>query len=183
MLDDPVTAQYTHTLTVTGRLEGIYTCTVANSISTTSSARLSITGKDDWETLSPLFTLTHHFYLEICTNRPSSFSLSAPSPPTNVQVFQNGLYSLLVTWTPSEGPGVTGYTIYYQHKDEPESHSIDTDVTDTNTSISNLVVEDTYSIWIVAKSMLVPSVMTNAKFSTIGISSTQQPPQFAAFYH
>ena len=30
VLDDPVTAQYTHTLTVTGRLGGLYTCTVAN---------------------------------------------------------------------------------------------------------------------------------------------------------
>ena len=26
VLDDPVTAQYTHTLTVTGRLGGLYTC-------------------------------------------------------------------------------------------------------------------------------------------------------------
>ena len=30
VLDDPVTAQYTHTLTVTGILTGLYTCTVAN---------------------------------------------------------------------------------------------------------------------------------------------------------
>ena len=30
LLDDPVTAQYTHTLTVTGRLPGLYTCTVEN---------------------------------------------------------------------------------------------------------------------------------------------------------
>ena len=30
VLDDRVTAQYTHTLTVTGRLGGLYTCTVAN---------------------------------------------------------------------------------------------------------------------------------------------------------
>ena len=29
VLDDPVTAPYTHTLTVTGRLGGLYTCTVA----------------------------------------------------------------------------------------------------------------------------------------------------------
>ena len=41
VLDDPVTAQYTHTLTVTGMLEStsIYTCTVANkkpSFATTS---------------------------------------------------------------------------------------------------------------------------------------------------
>ena len=31
VLDDPVTAQYTHTLTVTGGLGGVYTCTVANN--------------------------------------------------------------------------------------------------------------------------------------------------------
>ena len=31
VLDDPVTAQYTHTLNVTGRLGGLYTCTVANN--------------------------------------------------------------------------------------------------------------------------------------------------------
>ena len=30
VLDDRVTAHYTHTLTVTGRLGGLYTCTVAN---------------------------------------------------------------------------------------------------------------------------------------------------------
>ena len=37
MLDDPVTAQYTHTLTVTGRWEGRYTCAVANDISENST--------------------------------------------------------------------------------------------------------------------------------------------------
>ena len=31
VLDNAVTAQYTHTLTVTGRLEGKYQCTVANN--------------------------------------------------------------------------------------------------------------------------------------------------------
>ena len=31
VLDDPVTAQYTHTLTVTGGLGGVYTCTVSNN--------------------------------------------------------------------------------------------------------------------------------------------------------
>ena len=39
-LDNNITAQYTHTLTVTGRLGGLYTCTVANnetSIDTNSS--------------------------------------------------------------------------------------------------------------------------------------------------
>ena len=31
VLDDPVTAQYTHTLTVTGRLGGQYQCNVSNN--------------------------------------------------------------------------------------------------------------------------------------------------------
>ena len=36
VLDDPVTAQYTHTLTVTEILEGFYRCIVANEVSTSS---------------------------------------------------------------------------------------------------------------------------------------------------
>ena len=42
VLDDPVTAQYTHTLTVTGRLGGQYQCAVANSRPSQDSARLLV---------------------------------------------------------------------------------------------------------------------------------------------
>ena len=42
VLDDRVTAQYTHTLTVTGRLGGLYTCTVANDKPSVAIASLSI---------------------------------------------------------------------------------------------------------------------------------------------
>ena len=44
VLNDPVTAQYTHTLTVTGRLVGIYTCTVANNKPSTDSATITVQG-------------------------------------------------------------------------------------------------------------------------------------------
>ena len=44
VLDDPVTAQYTHNLTVTGRLGGLYTCTVANDKPSVASASLSVEG-------------------------------------------------------------------------------------------------------------------------------------------
>ena len=44
VLDDPVTAQYTHTLTVTGRLGGLYTCTVANDKPSEDSAQLKVQG-------------------------------------------------------------------------------------------------------------------------------------------
>ena len=44
LLDDRVTAQYTHTLTVTGRLGGLYTCTVANNKPSEDSANLNVEG-------------------------------------------------------------------------------------------------------------------------------------------
>ena len=44
VLDDPVTAQYTHTLTVTGRLGGLYTCTVANNKPSNTSADFTVQG-------------------------------------------------------------------------------------------------------------------------------------------
>ena len=42
VLDDPVTAQYTHTLNVTGRQAGLYTCTVANCKPSEASAELHV---------------------------------------------------------------------------------------------------------------------------------------------
>ena len=44
VLNDPVTAQYTHTLTVTRRLGGLYTCTVANNKPSNDSANFTIQG-------------------------------------------------------------------------------------------------------------------------------------------
>ena len=44
VLDDRVTAQYTHTLTVTGGLGGLYTCTVANNKPSQDSAQLIVEG-------------------------------------------------------------------------------------------------------------------------------------------
>ena len=38
VLNDPVTANYTHTLTVWGRLGGLYSCTVANNKPSNASA-------------------------------------------------------------------------------------------------------------------------------------------------
>ena len=44
VLDDRVTAQYTHTLTVTGSLGGLYTCTVANDKPSEASASFAYEG-------------------------------------------------------------------------------------------------------------------------------------------
>ena len=48
VLDDPVTAQYTHTLTVSGRLEGLYTCAVANEASN-DSVQFSVQSKTGYD--------------------------------------------------------------------------------------------------------------------------------------
>ena len=45
VLDDRVTAQYTHTLTVNGRVGGLYKCSVANRVSNVTSAELHVIGK------------------------------------------------------------------------------------------------------------------------------------------
>ena len=44
VLNDTETAQYTHTLTVTGRLGGLYTCTVSNDKPSEDSATYTIQG-------------------------------------------------------------------------------------------------------------------------------------------
>ena len=44
VLDDAVTAQYNHTLTIDERLPGLYNCTVTNQISI-DSAQLRVQGK------------------------------------------------------------------------------------------------------------------------------------------
>ena len=44
VLNDPETAQYTHNLTVTGRVWGLYTCTVSNNKPSSDSASIIVTG-------------------------------------------------------------------------------------------------------------------------------------------
>ena len=46
VLNNATTAQYTHTLTVPGRLGGIYTCTVSNAKPSEVVARFSTQGND-----------------------------------------------------------------------------------------------------------------------------------------
>ena len=44
VLDNRTTSQYTHTLTVTGRLGGLYTCTVANNKPSEDSTSYTVQG-------------------------------------------------------------------------------------------------------------------------------------------
>ena len=94
----------------------------------------------------------------------------APSRPTAVSVSQNGLDSVLVSWTPPSGePDVTGYIIYY-HGDgcRVPRFSENVGATATSTTISRLIARATYYISMVATSSTLPSYMTWVGSVTIG---------------
>ena len=94
----------------------------------------------------------------------------APSPPSNVRVSQNGLNSLLVTWTPSEGPNVTGYTVIYQQIDGQQYGSVTAkNNTDTNINITGLIAGASFSIGVLTNSSTLPSPITYGPTANIGI--------------
>ena len=103
---DPVTATYTHTLTVTGRLLGEYQCRVSNIRTPSGSSRSLTVGKrpEIWHGLC------------ICVEKEISsiYSTGVPDPPTDLNATQVGPTSIRVSWTaPVSGATVTGYRISY----------------------------------------------------------------------
>ena len=67
VLNNATTAQYTHTLTVTGRLEGQYQCTVANSKPSQDSVQLTVQGMYTLRIFScPLNYLSTWFVQKYC---------------------------------------------------------------------------------------------------------------------
>ena len=64
VLTDPVTAQYTHTLTVNGRLEGQYKCTVSNNKPSTAAAVYTVIGKKGLLYLDSSIIIMSSLFLE-----------------------------------------------------------------------------------------------------------------------
>ena len=91
----------------------------------------------------------------------------APPHPSNVRVSQNGLNSLLVTWTPSAGPNVTGYTIYYHQLYGRQNGSVTAAGTDTSVIITGLASGANFSISVVTNSSTLPSIVTHGPNVTI----------------
>ena len=143
MLDDPETAQYTHTLSVTAA--GEYTCTVANNVSS-DSADITLEG------------LIH----TVCEAHTSLFSVplcAGTSPPSDVEAVQHGLTSIIVTWTASSD--ATGYRISYTSDSDGGSREVG--VSATSLTLSDLKNGETYSISIVATS---PERATSSPITT-----------------
>ena len=85
-----------------------------------------------------------------------------------MSVSQNGVGSVLVSWTPPSGePAVTGYIIYYQ-QDGGQRLSQSAGPTATTATITGLIA-GTYSITIIANSSTLTSTETEAQTVTTGI--------------
>ena len=85
-----------------------------------------------------------------------------------MRVSQNGLNSLLVTWTPPERPNVTGYTIYYHQIDGRQNGSVKAVETDTSVDITGLLVGATFSVSVSADSSTLSGSRTPELNTLIG---------------
>ena len=135
VLDDPVTAQYTHTLT--GNTTGVYTCTVANDKPPRDSASFTVEG---------YFSFTRHECVII-------YYITGASAPTGLTAVQEGLTSIRVSWSPPSPLGdTTGYRIDYTSSNgSSDSVNVSGGSTD-NYLLTGLTNGNTYTISIVATS-------------------------------
>ena len=120
-LDNSITAQYTHTLTMTGRLGGLYTCTVANNKPSNDSSSLRVKGKDNM--------CTHHTTQGLWKYRVHYIANAhaVASAPDSLSLKQDGETTVIVSWTVPTPPGdTTGYRVYYTTDNNMIEISIDT---------------------------------------------------------
>ena len=148
----------TPTLTVTEILGGLYTCTVANEKPSSDLEQLNVLGNN----VSMRSIINIPFF-------------TVPPSPSEVNVSQNGLTSVLVSWT-SKDPTATGYIIYYQQQDGEKRFSLTTATTFT---ITGLIVGSTYSISVASTSAALPSAATALHDVTIGTTYYY----FEGYYH
>ena len=152
VLNDPETANYTHTLTIS--LPGEYNCTVANNKPSSASASITVEG-------IPL-----SLKLNLVCNNDAAANLSGPPPPTDVAGVQDGPTSIRVTWTPPSPLGdTTGYRIHYTNGGGSSGNmSVDGASTD-NYTLTGLTNGETYTIFIAATSNTLPSDTVTANMA------------------
>lgn len=87
-----------------------------------------------------------------------------PSPPSVVNVDQNGAGSVIVSWkSPSSGPPVTKYMIYCKQRDSEQMISKSAGATASTATINGLVTGEVCFITMVAFSNEISSTETEAK--------------------
>ena len=162
---DAVTATYTHTLTVTGRLVGEYQCSVSNIRTPSGSSRSLTVGK--------VPEIWHGLY--ICVGKERLiiifclYSTGVPDPPTDLSATQVGPTSIRVSWTaPVSGATVTGYRISYSGGTDRGIVDVGATVTDHIITITPPLSRLTYSISIITLSSSFPSSFAGPVLMTVG---------------
>ena len=136
VLDDPVTAQYTHTLTVT--TGGEYTCTVYNNEPSSDSATITVPGR-----------------IFVCDRLCKLHSLYLPSigplAPNDVAAVQDGPTSIRVSWTPSSD--AAGYRIHYTGSNSYQNTLNILGQSINSYTLTGLENGETYTVHIMTKSL------------------------------
>ena len=102
VLNNAQSAECVHTLNVTGRLGGLYTCTVENSKPSSDSIQLSIKGTE----LINMLYMTVNTVFCTAANPPMELTVTTSEGSSTISVFWSG---------PIGGDAVTGYLVYYHH--------------------------------------------------------------------
>ena len=136
-----ITAQYTHTLTLSERVGGFYTCNVSNDKPSFDSSNFTLQGEEIL--ISSVYTLTYKHIVA--------------SDPTDLTLVQEG-NSIHVSWNPPDPLGDTkGYRVYYTNKMNVTG-SVESN---TATVTRTLMVGFRYTISVVGISMHLPSEAMN----------------------
>ena len=153
VLDDTETAQYSHTLTVTGRKPGLYICAVENKVSSNSTT----------STVKGLPSCTHLLYYLYGSVIIVAF------PPTNLTYeVQSNFTTILLMWVPPSPLGdTTGYKISYNAVGD-SSNSVDiSDGDSCNHTLSSLEKGKEYNISIIGMSAHFFSMSVTWKLITL----------------
>ena len=154
IVTDTTMATYKHIIIVNGRLEGLYTCSIANAVSNVISPELYVHG------------MTFQYISKVS----SVLIPLAPSAPSNVRVTQNGLNSVLVSWTAGH-MSVTGYFISYSSEEGGETNSLSAEESDTHITITELIAGVNYTVNLSANSSTLPSNVVT-RHITLGMYNT-----------
>ena len=190
---DTVTATYTHSLTVTGRLLGEYQCSVSN-IRTPSGSRRSLTVVgEECCTLIVCFSIGRVMesyrqslgtrldllsycwiiwsYPQLQIHLPTSLLdnmvlPTAAGTPTNLDAHQVGPSSFFIFWT--RPATVTGYQMYWSGSGGADTGNMSVGAWSRSVSITGLTPGLTYNITLVTLSDHLPSIAVTVMVYTLG---------------
>ena len=137
VLNDSVNAQYTHTLTVRGRLRGVYKCTVENNKQSIDSNSLTVKGLQSSHAISCIY----HKHLTVA------------SAPTNLtSEVQSDYTSVVLRWIPPDPLNdTTVYRVFYTGGTSNGTVNVSGGSTN-NTTLNDLEKGKMYNISIVGTS-------------------------------